>query len=94
MEAETGFSYSLSSTELEKIYNYLKIRNCDVSSKGHFCRFGCLKKSFIERYTDKVLSEYEKIETIKFMFEQLELLNKKRLEYRLILRELNIVRKQ
>ena len=54
MEAENGFSYALSPTELEKIYNYLKIRNCDVSSRGHCCFFGYLKKSFIERYTDKV----------------------------------------
>ena len=94
MEAETGFSYSLFPAELEKIYNYLKIINCDVSSRRYCYLFGYLKKSFIERYIDKVLSEYEKIEAIKFMFEQLKLLNKKRLEYRLILRELNIVRKQ
>ena len=81
METETGFSYSLSSKELEKFYNYLKIRNWNINSRDHSCLFGYIKKSFIERYTDKILSEYEKMVTIEFMFEQLESLNKNRIEY-------------
>ena len=96
MEAETGFCYSLLFKEMEKIYNYLKIRNCNVKSndKHHSCLFGYIKKSFIERYIDEILSDFEKIESIKFMFEQLESINKGKLELKLIFRELNIVRKQ
>ena len=96
MEAETGFCYSLSHEEMEKIYNHLKIRNCNVKSndKSHSCLFGYIKQSFIERYTDKILSEFEKMVSIKFMFEQLESINTGKMELRLILPELNIVRKQ
>ena len=96
MEAETGFCYSLSFEEMEKIYNYLKIGYCNVKSndKHHSCLFGYIKKSFIERYIDEILSDFEKMESIKFMFKQCESKNKGKLELKIIFRELNIVRKQ
>ena len=96
MEAETGFCYSLSFKEMDKIYNYLKIGNCNVKSndKHHSCLFGSIKKSFIKRYIDEILSNFEKMESIKFVFKQFESINKGKLELKLIFRELNIVRKQ